>query len=165
VTSFTASGISQPRIITAGSDGALWFTNFNTDLIGRITTAGTVTLYHVDIGAGTLAQPGRLAAGPDGALWFATFFVNIIWRVTTSVTPGISDKNPESGPVGTQVTITGVNLSGATAVAFNGTAAPIISDTATSVVTQVPAGATTGLITITTPAGTATTKHNFVITP
>jgi streptogramin lyase len=91
VTSFTASGISQPRIITAGSDGALWFTNFNTDLIGRITTAGTVTLYHVDIGAGTLAQPGRLAAGPDGALWFATFFVNIIWRVTTSVTPGISD--------------------------------------------------------------------------
>jgi hypothetical protein len=31
-------------------------------------------------------------------------------------------------------------------------------------VAQVPAGATTGLITITTPAGTATAKHNFVIT-
>jgi len=29
--------------ITAGSDGALWFTNYDNSSIGRITTAGVVT--------------------------------------------------------------------------------------------------------------------------
>jgi len=74
--------------------------------------------------------------------WFAQD-LNVIGQITTSVTPQITDRNPESGPVGTQVTISGFNLAGATRVAFNGTPAPIISRTATTVVTQVPAGATT----------------------
>jgi hypothetical protein len=56
-------------------------------------------------------------------------------RITTSVTPQITDTNPESGPAGTQVTITGLNLSRATKVAFNGTQAPIITDTLSNVVT------------------------------
>ena len=32
------AGISSPHGITAGPDGALWFTNFGGDSIGRITT-------------------------------------------------------------------------------------------------------------------------------
>jgi hypothetical protein len=40
----------------------------------------------------------------------------------------------------------------------------IISDTATTVLTQVPTGATRELVTVTTPAGTATTKTDFVVT-
>ncbi len=136
------------RTPSAGSDGALWFTNGSK--IGRITTTGRVTLYS------TGTEPFAITAGPDGALWFVSFGENIIGRITTSVTPQIADENPQSGPVGTRVTVTCFNLGGATKVAFDGTAAPIISDTATTVVTQVPAGATTGLITITTHAGTAT---------
>jgi hypothetical protein len=53
------------------------------------------------------------------------------------------------------VTITGLNLGTATAVAFNGTSAAIISKTATKVLVDQPAGASTGSITVTTPAGTA----------
>jgi IPT/TIG domain len=62
------------------------------------------------------------------------------------------------------VTITGVNLSAATAVAFGGTAAAIVSATATQIVTTVPAGAASGRITVTTPAGTATSRHSFTVT-
>ncbi len=62
------------------------------------------------------------------------------------------------------MTITGRNLPGATEVAFNGTPATIVSDTATQIVTTVPAGATTGRISVTTPAGTATSTKTFTVT-
>jgi uncharacterized protein (TIGR03437 family) len=62
------------------------------------------------------------------------------------------------------VTITGQNLSSATKVAFDGTPATIVSDTATQIVTTVPSGAATGAITVTTPAGTATSQASFTVT-
>jgi hypothetical protein len=63
--------------ITAGPDGALWFTALTT--IGRITTAGVVTQYPVR-GAEFLYG---ITAGPDGALWFTDSFANRIGRITT----------------------------------------------------------------------------------
>jgi hypothetical protein len=62
------------------------------------------------------------------------------------------------------VTITGQNLSDATAVAFDGAEAAIVSATATQIVTTVPAGAATGCITVTTPAGTAMSHTSFTVT-
>jgi hypothetical protein len=62
------------------------------------------------------------------------------------------------------VTITGQNLSGATRVAFNGTPGAIVSDTATQIVTNVPTGATTGQLSVTTPAGTVSSKATFAVT-
>jgi len=73
-----------------------------------------------------------------------------------AVAPTITSFEPTSGSVGTSVTITGMDLSGATSVTFNGAAATITSDSATEIVTTVPADATTGPITVTTAAGTAT---------
>jgi large repetitive protein len=69
-----------------------------------------------------------------------------------------------AAPVGATVTITGQNLSGATTVEFNGTPSTISSDAATQIVTAVPTGATTGPITITVPAGTATSEGSFTVT-
>ena len=105
--------------------------------------------------------PQIIVPGPDGALWFPNHGSASVGRITTRVTPKINGFTPRSGAPGTTVTINGLNLSGATAVAFNGTAAPILSDSATQVVTQVPAGATGGTITVTTPAGTATSAKPF----
>ena len=51
--------------ITAGPDGALWFTLPQADRIGRITTAGAVTLFGVPAGS----APLDLASGPGG-LWY-----------------------------------------------------------------------------------------------
>jgi hypothetical protein len=62
------------------------------------------------------------------------------------------------------VTITGAGLAGATQVAFGGVPATIVSDTATMIVATVPAGATTGFVTVTTPYGTATSKRVFTVT-
>ena len=82
VTNFTGTGIDEPDGITAGPDGALWFTNPANNSIGRITTSGTVTNY---TGTG-IDDPDGITAGPDGALWFTNFNNNSIGRITTSGT-------------------------------------------------------------------------------
>jgi streptogramin lyase len=105
-----------------------------------------------------------IAAGPDGNLWFTNQGNNSIGRITTTVTPAIASFSSVSGAVGTTVTITGENLGHARKIAFNGTRAAIVSDTATQVVTTVPVGATTGPITVTTQAGTATSTTTFTVT-
>ena len=45
MTNYNGNGISNPIGIAVGPDGALWFTNYGNDSIGRITTTGTVTNY------------------------------------------------------------------------------------------------------------------------
>ena len=85
VTNFTGTGISSPSGITAGPDGALWFTNdaLNSNTIGRITTAGKVTIY---TGA-DINGPVGITAGPGGTLWFADNANSSIGRITTTATP------------------------------------------------------------------------------
>ena len=67
--------------------------------------------------------------------------------------PALSSLSPTSGTVGTSVTIVGTNLTGATGVSFNGTAAPFTVNTNTQITATVPAGANTGNVTVTTPGG------------
>ncbi len=89
---------------------------------------------------------------------------NANFAITPGPGPVISSFTPASGPVGTVVTLTGSNLTGATAVAFNGTAAAsfrVVS--ATSITATVGAGSTSGLITVTTPAGTASSATPFLV--
>ena len=72
-----------PAGITAGPDGALWFTNAAASSIGRITTSGVVSIFPGVPGT----SPVDIAAGPDGALWFTTFgntVANAVGRITTA---------------------------------------------------------------------------------
>jgi len=81
------------------------------------------------------------------------------------VTPQITSFTPTSGPAGTEVTITGVSLTGATKVTFGGVAATnftVVSNT--RVTATVPAEAKTGPIAITTPGGTVTGTSSFTVT-
>jgi len=67
--------------------------------------------------------------------------------VNFTVAPSISSLSPASGPVGSSVTISGLNFGatqGASTVTFNGTSATPTSWSGTQVVTTVPAGTTTG---------------------
>jgi streptogramin lyase len=111
-----------------------------------------------------MSQPYGIVAGSDGAVWFDNLGNNSIGRITTPVTRVIRSFTPTSAAVGASVTIKGDNLAGATDVAFNGIRATITSDTATKVVTAVPAGATTGDISVTTRVGTATSDEAFDVT-
>jgi hypothetical protein len=79
--------------------------------------------------------------------------------------PTITSFSPTSGPVGSSVTITGTNFTGATSVTFNGVSATFIVNSAgTKITATVPTGATTGPISVTTAGGTATTTSNFTVT-
>jgi hypothetical protein len=78
--------------------------------------------------------------------------------------PTIASFTPSSGAIGTSVVITGMNLAGATAVAFNGTAAASFSvSSANQVNATVAAGTSSGPIKITTPGGTATSAETFTV--
>ena len=76
---------SEPRHITLGADGNMWFTESNLDVsqIGRIDARGNITEFVVPT---RFSQPSDIVSGPDGALWFTepSGFPNAIGRVTTS---------------------------------------------------------------------------------
>ena len=84
---------------------------------------------------------------------------------TNSSSPTITSFTPASGPVGTLVTITGTNLSSPTAFTIGGTAAIVISNSGTTLVGFVMPGSVTGIISITTAGGTATSSGNFTVIP
>src|SRR5579862_1643518 len=65
--------------ITTGPDGALWFTEYFGNNIGRITTTGVINKYPVPAVSGL---PLGITLGPDGALWFTEYGGNKIGRVS-----------------------------------------------------------------------------------
>ncbi|MFJ7200668.1 MULTISPECIES: IPT/TIG domain-containing protein [unclassified Streptomyces] len=73
--------------------------------------------------------------------------------------------SPNQGSTGggTTVTITGTNLSGATAVHFGSKLATITANTATSVTAISPSGAGTVNVTVTTPGGTSNPLAFFYV--
>jgi IPT/TIG domain len=78
----------------------------------------------------------------------------------------ITSFNPTSGVIGTSVVITGVGFTGANQVRFNGTSATFTVNSDTQITAIVPAGATTGPISVTKQGNnTATSTTNFTVTP
>jgi YD repeat-containing protein len=78
----------------------------------------------------------------------------------------IIDFAPTSGIITTPVTMNGTGFSATKAndqVKFNGKAATVTSATTTQIVAKVPSGATSGTITVTSPAGTATSNSSFTV--
>ena len=70
---------------------------------------------------------------------------------------------PTSGKVGAPVKILGTNLTGATSVTFNGTAATFKEISPSEITTTVPAGATTGQVQVATPTQTLTSNKQFLV--
>ncbi|MGH7492559.1 MAG: DUF7594 domain-containing protein [bacterium] len=93
----------------------------------------------------------------------------VVSNVTGSGTPSpsaptISSFTPTSGPVGTEVTVVGNNFNGTTRVTFNGTDANGFTIASNSQIrVDVPVGATTGRIRVTSQAGSATSSNDFVV--
>ena len=122
---------------------------------------------------------GMAAISPDGRyVAFSSGASNLIANDTNQVDdiflhdrdgiaggPSVTGFSPTSGPVGTNVTITGENFTGATAVTFNGASQPTftVNPAGTQITAAVPAGATTGKIAVTTPVGTGTSAGDFTI--
>ena len=87
------------------------------------------------------------------------------FTVVTPTHPHITGFNPNSGSVGSAVTITGTGFLGTTSARFNGTAVTsfvVVNDG--KITTTVPSGATTGKISVTNPQGTDTSGTSFTVT-
>jgi large repetitive protein len=81
------------------------------------------------------------------------------------VPPRITEISPTNAPPGAVVLISGANFEGATAVGFNGTNSTALAVTSpTQIQAVVPTGASSGLVSVTTPLGTAVSSNRFFIT-
>ena len=81
------------------------------------------------------------------------------------VTPVISSFAPASGPVGTNLVITGSGFLEATRVTFseNVIAPSFTVNSDAQITVMVPSGAKTGPVQVTTPGGTATSSQSFTV--
>lgn len=86
--------------MTAGPDGAVWFTPSYTAAIDRITTSGTITSFTPPRGA----KGGGIVTGPDGALWFTEPNNDRIARLATTgqfteyKLPGVGRSGNQTAP-------------------------------------------------------------------
>lgn len=113
------------------------------------------TQMHVTVPAGATNGPITVTT-PRGTGSSVEFFL-------ASPGPIITEFNPTSGPPGTQIAVSGFNFSGLLSARINGTNAPFAVTASTQIAVTVPANATTGPISLTTTAGTATTIEPFLI--
>ncbi len=130
------------------------------------------TLYNFRLRNGT--EPDGMTEATNGVLYGTTLEggINIlcpynygcgtIYTLNESLGSFV-ETLPTSGPVGVTVEILGTNLTGATAVTFNGVAAAFTVDSATEITTTVPANATTGTVQVTLPAGVLSSNVPFYV--
>jgi len=122
------------------------------------TKATTIVL------SGTTFITATVPAGAlTGSLTVTTGTTTLATTKTFKVLPTITSFTPESGPVGTSVSIKGTGLEQTMMVTFDGKSATftVISDT--EVMADVPIGAATGRIAVTTKGGSATSATSFTV--
>jgi uncharacterized repeat protein (TIGR03803 family) len=172
--SFNAADGATPNQLALGSDGKFYGTTIsggtNTDgTIFEITPQGVFTTLH-NFAKSDGADPfAGLVQDTDGKFYGTTSFggsknSGTVFRLDVGLGPFV-EAVPAAGKVGAKVKILGTNLTGATSVSFNGTAAvfTVVSDS--EITTTVPAGATTGTVRVTTPSGTLLSNVAFQVTP
>ena len=157
ITGFTpASGVVGASVTINGANftGATTVTLNGTPATFAVTSATRII---ATVPAGTTS--GRFAVTtPAGTASSANAF-------TVHAAPTIDDVSPGSGGTGARITVSGTNFTGATAVKFNGTAASFTVDSAVQITAIVPAGATSGPISVATPGGIATSAVTFAAAP
>jgi uncharacterized repeat protein (TIGR03803 family) len=146
----------------ASQDGAS-----NDGTVFQITTNGNLTTLHSFDGTDGESPAASVTQATSGMFYGTTYTggsdnKGTIFSLSMGLGPFI-ETQLSAGSAGTYVVILGNNLTGSTAVSFNGTAAPfaVVSDTEISA--TVPAGATTGSLAVTTPGGTLTSNKVFVV--
>lgn len=123
---------------------------------GIIVAATSDTLIQVQAPAGLTTGPIAINTVQGNFVTSSNFYGN----------PTITNVTPNFGRAGTNISIVGNNLLGASAVSFGGVASGTFSVVNNSNLTAaVPAGAITGLIRVVVPGASAFSPANFVVRP
>ena len=156
---------------TASYDGL--YPNFGT--VFKITPKGKLTtLHNFDSTDGSYPYSGLVQA-TNGKFYGSTFTggsssacspqagCGTVFSVSVGLGPFV-ETLPNSGKVGAAVRILGNNLTGATSVTFNGTAAKFKVISKSEIKTNVPSGATTGTVEVKTAKNTLKSNVVFRVT-
>ena len=141
--SVTGTGLAGATAVTInGTGAALVAGGTATSLTATVTAANTSGLIAVSTPTGTVTSATPFLVGNP---------------------PTITRFTPTSGLAGTVVRLVGTNFAGVTQVTLNGVPVPNFPISDTDLTLTVPNGATTGLLTVTTPFGTGTSSSVFTV--
>lgn len=178
-----ANPYASPTLATDGNlygsteaGGASWSHCIGCGTLFEITPQGKLTTIHLFCSetncADGLGPIAPLVQATDGNFYGTTYAggssnacrgaCGTIFKLSTGLTPFVKTVTT-SGLVGANVVILGNNLTGTTSVAFNGTAAAFTVISATEITATVPAGATTGTVSVKTPSSTLNSQAPFQV--
>jgi uncharacterized repeat protein (TIGR03803 family) len=176
--SFSGPDGSGPDALVRATDGNFYGTaesgGANGDgTIFKITATGTLTTLYDFCGQSGCTDgigPSALLQDTNGKFYGSTDMggtnmcfggnCGTLFSLSVGLRPFV-ETQPTSGKVGAAVKILGTNLSGATSVTFNGTAAAFKVVSRSLITTTVPAGASTGFVKVKTHSGTLKSNLQF----
>jgi hypothetical protein len=171
----TSLFLSQGTLSPAFATGTLAYTASVGNAVTSIMVGGstdnpaaTFTINGTAVANGTYSGPIALAVGSN-TITVTLHGVSYTVTVTRAAGPALISLSPTFGPVGTSVTLTGSDLTGAVEVDFAGAAGITTGLTVSgsgsnqTITVTVPAGAITGPVTVATPNGT-TNGVTFTVT-
>jgi uncharacterized repeat protein (TIGR03803 family) len=134
--------------------------------IFEITPAGTFTTLHTFYNL----PNGPLIQGADGSFYGTTVYGNgyevgdgAVFQFSNGLGPQVKTV-PASAKAGTAVMILGNHLTDTISVTFNGVRSLFTVESDTYIKATVPAGATTGTVSVVTPSRTLNSNPQFVVT-
>ncbi len=173
-----AGPLSNPRL-GEGTDGNFYGTTLGEGANGygtifKITPSGTLTTLHSFDNTDGADPEAALIQGTNGTFYGTTpdgantngycpSGCGTVFSLYVGLGPFV-ETQPTSGAVGKAVKILGTNLTSATSVTFNGTAAKFKVVSKSEIKTTVPVGATSGKVKVKTPGGTLTSNVDFRVT-
>jgi uncharacterized repeat protein (TIGR03803 family) len=170
--SFGPYGFPEATLVLA-TDGNFYGTTSSGGTAGdgtifKITPSGKLTTLHTFDGTDGEFTAAALVQDTNGKFYGTApnggaNGDGTVFSLSVGLGPFV-ETQPTSGKVGSAVKILGTNLIGATSVTFNGTTAVFKVVSASLITTDVPTGATTGTVEVTTPKGTLKSNVAFRVT-
>ena len=164
ISSFSPTSGRAGTTVTINGVGLSGTTNVSLNGITGVPSASFTIISDSQV---TATVPSGATTGPINIISSSkSLSSSANFTVLSSAPPTISSFSPTSGPQGTLITVSGSNFTGATAVTLNSIALGFVVASDTQLSARVPhSGATSGAITVTNAAGSATSAANFIMNP